>query len=480
MQGDNTLNRSFIKNIAVLMAVNLLVKPAYIFLIDAQVQSRVGENEYGLFFSIFNYCMLFQVILDPGIFNYNSQLIAKSPNDVSSHFSKIAGAKILLVAIYAVLVFAFSWPIGFGERHYSLLPGIMCIFILISFSQYLRSHFAALGQYHYEAWYSGLDKFLMVLIIGFMLYINRAINIELFILGQIAALVLACLCFIFLLKGRIQLSVQFSIKELKVIIKKTLPYAFVLLFMTLFTRMDGLMLERLLDDSAYSAGVYARAYRLLDAANMTGILFAGLMLPMFAQLMNDTDRLSSLVEEATRMLFYIALLVCLCCWYYSDEIMDLVYGQNTQEHYTVFKYLMTGFFAMSLANVFGCLFLASEKLKELNRLFVFGIFLNFSLNMLLIPRYGAIGAALTTIATQYVVFMGQLLLAFKDFRIKYSIQTLSGMAILIFFGFVLFKLAALNVSLNWIVEIIIIMIFMIFLAYLCGFLRLSLFFKRSK
>jgi len=45
--------RSFYSNLIFSLGLNLLVKPAAIFLIDAKVQNIVGE-EYGIYFAVFN------------------------------------------------------------------------------------------------------------------------------------------------------------------------------------------------------------------------------------------------------------------------------------------------------------------------------------------------------------------------------------------------------------------------------------------
>ncbi|MEZ4982583.1 MAG: hypothetical protein R2769_13570 [Saprospiraceae bacterium] len=54
--------------------------------------------------------------------------------------------------------------------------------------------------------------------------------------------------------------------------KKSLPFALVILLMSLYTRMDVIMIENMLEDGKYQAGVYGAGYRLLDASNMIGYL----------------------------------------------------------------------------------------------------------------------------------------------------------------------------------------------------------------
>jgi O-antigen/teichoic acid export membrane protein len=477
-ENNGETSSSFYRNIAILLVLNLLIKPIYILGIDAQVQNSLGESTYGLFFTFFSFCMLFQIILDPGILNYNNQLISKDIDNVSSHFGKIAGSKILLVLAFVSIVSLVGLVFGYTQTEYGVLLGVAFILILNSFLSYLRSHFSALGKYKYESLLSGLDKTLMIIIIGYFLYVRNEISLQIFIIGQILALVISCTVFILLLRRLFRMRLEFSISETVGLVKKTVPYALVLLLMTLYTRLDSIMLDQLIDDDKYSVGVYATGYRLLDAANMIGILFALLMLPMFSKLINEREKLLDLAEGITRLLFTLCTLITLLCWFYAKDIIDLIYVNTTPMHYEVFKYLMIGFWAMCMSNIHGCLFLAKGTLKSINLLFAIGILLNVALNFYWIPQDLAFGAVKATVITQFFVFLGQFLLAHKVFEFRFEL--IKGVQ----FAGVLAGLLGIiwcfdaYISLYWIIEVLLISFLAVGLSFLCGFLRLP--FKLGK
>ena len=97
------LNREFLVNIILLVVINLLIKPLYLFGIDARVQNIVGTENFGLYFALFNFIFLFQVINDPGIQNFNSRLIAQDPDKIIFHFQRILGSKVLLGLIFIIV-----------------------------------------------------------------------------------------------------------------------------------------------------------------------------------------------------------------------------------------------------------------------------------------------------------------------------------------------------------------------------------------
>ena len=68
--------RRFIANLSVLIILNLLIKPIYVFGIEVSVQNAVGAETYGLYFALLNTAYLLQIINDFGLQIYNNRLVA--------------------------------------------------------------------------------------------------------------------------------------------------------------------------------------------------------------------------------------------------------------------------------------------------------------------------------------------------------------------------------------------------------------------
>ena len=58
------MQRQFFSNLILTLFLNLLIKPIAIFAIDATVQNRVGQEEYGLYFTLLNLTVIFNIFLD--------------------------------------------------------------------------------------------------------------------------------------------------------------------------------------------------------------------------------------------------------------------------------------------------------------------------------------------------------------------------------------------------------------------------------
>ena len=88
--------KDFIFNIILLIFLNLLIKPFWILGIDVGVQNRVGAESYGLYFAVFNFTFLFNMLLDMGITNFNNRNIARHQQLLQKHLSGIITLKLLL------------------------------------------------------------------------------------------------------------------------------------------------------------------------------------------------------------------------------------------------------------------------------------------------------------------------------------------------------------------------------------------------
>jgi O-antigen/teichoic acid export membrane protein len=199
--------------------------------------------------------------------------------------------------------------------------------------------------------------------------------------------------------------------------------------MTLYTRLDAIMIERLLADGLRQADLYASAFRLLDAANIAGYLIAGLLLPMFSRLLAAQESVQPLVRQGFQLLWVGSVALAAICWYHQESIMRSLYSDGSTYSGQIMGWLMLSFIPMSAAYVHGSLLTAGGKLGQMNILFVLATLLNGILNMILIPDQGALGAAKATFITQMVVFVAQVLLAVYKVPLAIDIRWLSRLII---------------------------------------------------
>ena len=97
------MQRKFLTNLLFLIFVNLLIKPFYIFGIDRTVQVTVGTADYGLYAVLYNFSILYYILLDLGLSNYNNRTIAQQPHLLKSYLPNFLIIKTLLSFLYLCL-----------------------------------------------------------------------------------------------------------------------------------------------------------------------------------------------------------------------------------------------------------------------------------------------------------------------------------------------------------------------------------------
>ena len=436
------MQKKFVTNLAFLLFLNLLIKPFWILGIDRAIQNTVGAFSYGTYAALFNFSFLFNILLDLGITNYNNRNIARHSHLLQKHLSGIIVLRLLLAVFFFCISFTTGWFLGYSAYQLSLLCVLLLNQGLISFILYLRSNIAGLQLFKTDSMISVLDRLIMIVICAVLLWghvINEPFKIEWFVWAQTTAYLITILITFLIVSSKANLSkLSWNPHFYIVILRKSLPFAVLILLMTFYNRIDSVMLERLLPDGAEQAGIYAQAYRLLDAANMIAFLFSGLLLPMFSHMIKHKQPLEDLVELATSFIAVPAIIVISFSVFFSNELMGLLYHAHVDESAQVYAIIMSCFLAISSVYIFGTLLTANGNLKQLNYVAFAGMIMNIALNFYLIPKYKALGAAIASLLTQYILAGAQIWLAHGIFKFHYKWWLFIRYAVFFVLSFVLF------------------------------------------
>lgn len=432
-----SMRSKFIGNLIFVLLVNLLVKPAWIFGIDRSVQNLVGPESYGTFFAVFNFSFLFHILLDFGINNFNNREVSREPGFLNSHFSALVSIKVVLSVLYFAVTFLLAWVSGLDGLQMKMLAGLGLNLVLLNFILYLRSNIAARQHFILDGFISVLDRLLAIIFCSYLIWWSpsrESFDLMQFILAQSLALGLTALVAFLsvrFISGPILLSLHFD--KIGRLLRESAPYALLGILMTLYYRLDGVMIERLLgSEGDRQAGIYAASYRLFDAANMVPFLFAGLLLPMFSKMLSKGESLAQLSSLSERLLLSLSVWVAAFCFFFAGPLMTLLYKGADPEWSRIFRFLMLSYIPVSMVYVHGTVLLANGELRKLNLITGLGFILNLVLNLFMIPAWGAFGATIATLLTQIVVssffyfYAGRVTLAFLpgNTRFTYPAYTL--------------------------------------------------------
>ncbi len=407
-----------------LIFVNLLIKPFWIFGIDRSVQNMVGSHDFGFYFTLLNFSFLFNILLDLGITNFNNRNIAQHTALLKKHFSGIMTLKLLLSVVYFIFTFSLAYIIGYRGHQLRLLALVGFNQFLISLIMYMRSNISGMLMFKTESLMSVFDRVLMIGIMSVLLWgnvSNQPFKIDWFVYAQTAAYgFTALLGFVIVVFKSGFRRLSWNPIFFLMILKKSAPFALLVLLMTLYHRIDSVLLERILplDSGETQVGIYAHAFRIMDAANQLAYLFAILLMPIFSKMIKEKQALTQMIKMPISLLFTATFILAIGSWMYSHELMGLLYRDHIQESAAVLSILIFGTIAVATSYVFGTLLTANNDLKILIGIAAFSMLVSFSLNMLLIPTYQALGAAIANVSALFSSMTLHLIFASKQLRIK--------------------------------------------------------------
>ncbi len=412
--------RPFLQNVGFLLALNLLIKPVFIFGIDLAVQNRVGPEAYGFYFALFNFAFLFNVLLDFGINNFNQRLVARDPGRVAVWLPNIILVKGILAIAFYTAVFAVALGLRLEPDQLRLLVWLSLNRVLISFHMYFRSNVSGLQAFRTDAVLSILDRGLTILVVGALLYtelLGRPFTVQDFVYATTFSLTLTALgSFAALRRITGPIRPAWNRRLLRVVLQRAYPFALLGVLMTIYNRVDGVMLERLLGENGdRQAGIYAAAYRLLDAGTMFAFLISGILLPLFARMRKEGQNVWPVARASFRLLVAVSVTAAVLSAVHANALMSLLYTEADAFWGSTFAWLMPGFVFNATVYVFGSLLTAENRLRGLNRIALAGVAGNILLNLLLIPRHQALGAAYATLITQGIVAIAHLVYTARVF-----------------------------------------------------------------
>lgn len=403
------MRKKFLSDFFFIQLTNLLIKPVWILIIDRKVQNILPSDEYGTYFSLTGYSMLFMILLDLGFTNFNNREVAINKGSFAENFWTLTGSKGFLTIIFYILAFVFGLVLKFNYSDFLIL-GLLCTNqALLSFNNFFRSNISAIHKFKTDAILSIVDRLFVILSLGVIIwtsFLPIKLSVITFIFAQTIGLLFTFLLSVFSVVKYFGIpAFNFNFSKVGDLLKKSLPFAFVIAFMTIYTRIDSVIILKLLPNGREQSGIYAMSYRLLDAAAIVGTLLAGQLYPLFSSNLKDKSRIFSIVKWSGVISLVPAIAATFLCFVFSHDIMKMLYPEKyNAEAGLVFSILIWCIPSMFLVNIFGTLLTSAWYLRKIIISAIIACLINVGGNLIFIKSYGLPAVAFTALVTQ--IFFG--------------------------------------------------------------------------
>ncbi|MDZ8032495.1 MAG: flippase [Nostoc sp. DedQUE08] len=390
--------RAIIANTGWLFADRILRMGASL-VVGVWVARYLGVQQYGLF----NYALAFVALFSP-IFTLGlDDVVVRHLVRQSSNKEEILGTTFWLKFLggIASVLLAVSTMFFLGE-HETLkiwLVAILGIAGVFRASDTIELWF----QSRVQSKYSVIAKntaFLLNTVIKIALILTKAplLAFALVTLAEFAMSAIGLLI-VYQVKGSSLWLWRWSIAAAKTLLKESLPLIFSGFAIMIFMRIDQVMLGQMIGDS--EVGVYSAAVRISEIWYfIPGAIVSSVAPAIYAAKEKSESLYYQRIGQLFSLMTCISLAIALPMSFLSDKIIIVMFGSGYADAGAILAvHIWTSLFVfMGLAT---SPWFIAEGLNHVSLgKTLFGAILNIILNLLLIPKYAGLGAAIATIISQ--------------------------------------------------------------------------------
>lgn len=405
-----SVKKNFIYNILyqiLIMILPLVTTPYISRIIGAE---GIGMQSYA--FSVANYFTIFIML---GINNHGNRSIAivrESKKERSKIFINIYSIQLFMAILVSIVYFGYVSTLS-GK--YKILFIIQYIYIL-----------AALLDINW--FFFGLEKFKLTVTRNTIIKIVSVLSIFIFVKNQNDlykySAILAFSQFIsqFVLWPFLLKEIQFektNINEIKKQIKPILILFIPVIAISIYNIMDKIMLGTISD--MIEVGMYENSQKIITIPISIVTALGTVMLPKISNLQSKEENKESKRYILLSMNF--SMLIAIGSFFglssISSNLIPIFLGEEFNDAISLVSTLSIAVLFVSWANVIRTQFLIPNKKDKIYiKSTIYGAIVNFICNLMLIYKYGAMGAAIGTVLAEMVVALYQTLNVKNELNIK--------------------------------------------------------------
>ena len=214
---------------------------------------------------------------------------------------------------------------------------------------------------------------------------------------------IGCIMIFWMIKKDIQrFLIKADRKLLRTVLQTTWPFAIITLIGSIMGNTDIYMLG--IWKSASDIGLYASVQRIQQFIIIIPAMIATASFPLMSRLANENkDQFRTILEQTLALIFIIGIPIIVGGILLGHTIIPLVLGAGYISAVPIFQVLMIMLIASFPLLLLSNAIFAFDKQKSISSAYIFGVLANILFNILLIPKFGAVGSAIATCISTIIV-----------------------------------------------------------------------------
>lgn len=402
------------------------------FLTRIVLTRNLSLEEYGLFCAVFVFVSFFSFLRNLGL---GASLIKYIPEfRVKERFDLIKSVIIITssLRIFISLVFAIAFFLlsDFLAIHYfhnplaSQLLKILSVFFLLSaLIDITRNLFEAFQK---PFWFPFVDFSKNLFVLGFiLLFFYFGLGVLSPVLAYLAMVFMLPLIFLPVILRSFKFS-KYKLVLSKELVKKFfifgMPFVFVSISAIVIAQVDTLLLTyfRSLEEVGIYNVVLPFSLLLLQFSSAISVILFPMCSEFWAK--GQKERLINAVNFIYRYSFMVVIPLGLLIFYFTPSLLRIFFGEDYLPGSSAMRILLVGVMLYSIANINQYVIAGIGKPKIVAKIVGLSALFNLLGNLVLIPIYGIIGAAIMTSLSYILSLVLSLIYLKRLIGLKISIK----------------------------------------------------------
>jgi O-antigen/teichoic acid export membrane protein len=365
------------------------------FFVGVWVIRYLGPEQYGLFSYAQSFVLLFAIIARLGIDEIIVKDLLKNPNKKELVLGTSFGLKLIGVVLILLLLVVGIF-ISKNDLYLNVIIIIIACANIFQTFNVIDFYFQSKVLSKFSV-YSNLISLSISAILKITFVLLEMPLMAFVILFAFDALVLALgLIFFYCKQGFSIYKWHFSLYYGKKILKQSWPIIISSIFLMMQARIDQIMIKEFLGFK--ELGYYSTALRLVEVVAFFPIILKSSFYPAIQNAKKKSEQLYQIrLLNFYRLNFFLFLLVAIPIAFFSEFIIELIFGTQFLPAAIILKIMAIRLFFANMGTARG-IYILSENLFKFSLLTtMIGTITNFVLNLIWIKSYGAVGAIYATI-----------------------------------------------------------------------------------
>ena len=391
--------RHIASNIGTQLVMRLISMPISVVTVSLAART-LDPDGFGVWTAVSAYVAIFGTLTDLGLTAVAMQRMAAEPERESEWLGALAGMRLLLAAVAAVLC-AITVPLFLDTGH--VAAWILTLTIFSSGGSALMAVFNSRLRAGLALSFGVLQSFLW-LGVTVAFYFTGAYGRRRSRSRTWSMLAVICTLQVRAAHRHAHIAWRAGRRLWRPLMKVAVPLGIASLLITIYYQIDSVLLLALSTEK--ETGLYGAAYRFLAPLLFLPAAVMSSFFPVLSAVHeSDPARVRRLVQKAAELMAVISLPILAGTIALSDQIVDALYGDEFARSAEVLPILMIAFVSICFGSLAGFLAPLLNLHWRLALYSGIGAIANIGLNVVLIPRYGALGSAWATVATEVLTMM---------------------------------------------------------------------------